>query len=72
MSEYWPFIVLFAFAAVLYMGTIVWTEWLFPDATNREDEIATIVASLKEHNIEQRELFDEKGQPAQRRQFAHR
>jgi hypothetical protein len=31
LSEYWPFIVLFAFASILYIGTILWTEVFFPE-----------------------------------------
>jgi hypothetical protein len=31
LSEYWPFIVLFAFSTILYIGTILWTEVFFPE-----------------------------------------
>lgn len=31
MSYYWSLIVVFAFATVLYLGTILWTEVLFPE-----------------------------------------
>ena len=32
MNEYWPFLVLIAFAAVVYTVTIIWTEYVSPDA----------------------------------------
>jgi hypothetical protein len=31
MTEYLPFFVIGAFAVLLYAGTIVWTEYLFPE-----------------------------------------
>jgi hypothetical protein len=31
MNDYWSLIVVFAFATALYLGTILWTEVLFPD-----------------------------------------
>lgn len=38
MSEYWPFIVLIAFAVVVYFGTIIWTEYLFPEKEKESSE----------------------------------
>jgi hypothetical protein len=35
MGEYWPFAVIFVFAVLLYFGTILWTEVLFPDADDK-------------------------------------
>ena len=31
MSEYIPFLVIGIFGALLFLGTILWTEWLFPE-----------------------------------------
>jgi len=31
MNEYMPFFVIGVFGVLLFVGTIIWTEWLFPD-----------------------------------------
>jgi len=35
MRELWPFIVLIVF----YFGTLIWTEWLFPEKDKRQQEL---------------------------------
>lgn len=40
MIEYWPIVVVFVFAILLYVGTILWTEVIFkPKLVQKDEEI---------------------------------
>ncbi|HZP32473.1 MAG TPA: hypothetical protein VFB23_03840 [Candidatus Acidoferrales bacterium] len=42
MSEYIPFFVIGVFGALLFIGTIIWTECLFPERKKPEAKQAEI------------------------------
>jgi hypothetical protein len=46
MNEYWPFFVLVAFAAVVYVVTIIWTEYVSPDMEIESSEEAETIEKL--------------------------
>jgi hypothetical protein len=56
LSEYWPFIVIFAFATILYVGTILWTEVLFPEKD--QDQTIRVRISNEEEVIRMHEQLD--------------
>jgi hypothetical protein len=42
MIEYWPFLVIFSFAVLLYLGTVLWTEVWFPTVDKKRERILEI------------------------------
>jgi hypothetical protein len=64
LSEYWPFIVLFVFATILYVGTILWTEVFFPEKdqavqVSKDEELIRIHEQLDQFLLAvQPGLFD--------------
>jgi hypothetical protein len=71
MNEYWSLLVVLAFAIVLYVGTILWTESFFPNLEKKRERrileisevlhqaLAAQIAELMQmYTPEQSNLFD--------------
>jgi undecaprenyl pyrophosphate phosphatase UppP len=46
INEYWPFLVLVSFAIVLYAVTLIWTEYVSPEAGTESPEEAETIEKL--------------------------
>jgi NADH:ubiquinone oxidoreductase subunit 3 (subunit A) len=57
MTEYWPFLVILAFGSILFLGTLLWTEVLFPEPKSTR-EIADVQISQGLHQALAAQIAD--------------